>query len=356
MIIYINIFFTILFSFLFAKSKISNEVKLLSYGIVFLLFTLFIGLRYKVGGDWDAYLEHFRHLEFQYFFDNLLNWDPGYVLLEYISLYLGLDIYGVNTLCAIIFLFSFFYFIKTFNIKLPYALLVSYPYLIMVVVNGYTRQGVAVGIGMLFMGFLYKKELPKTIICLILAVLFHKSAIVLALFYLLEIKLSIKKLIIIGGVIAGILFLMYIIFQAKIQSMYTHYIEKQMHSVGAIIRISVNVLAGVLLIAFFKQYKKIYDDYDINILTFFISLIAFLLATVARITTVSDRLLLYFYPFQIIVFPRILYIINRINKYLGFIYFIFLILLFSGVLFVWLFFAAHRYAWLPYDNLLFHLE
>jgi len=78
------------------------------------------------------------------FWEALSSWDPGYVVLEYISFYLGLKIYGVNTLCAIIFLLSFFYFINVFNIKLPYALLIAYPYLIMVVVNGYSRQGVAV--------------------------------------------------------------------------------------------------------------------------------------------------------------------------------------------------------------------
>ena len=355
MIIYINIFFTILFSFLFAKSKISNEVKLLSYGIVFLLFTLFIGLRYKVGGDWDAYLEHFRHLEFQYFFDNLLNWDPGYVLLEYISLYLGLDIYGVNTLCAIIFLFSFFYFIKTFNIKLPYALLVSYPYLIMVVVNGYSRQGVAVGLGMVFISLLYKKKLFKSILFLILAVLFHKTAIVLALLYIAKLKINIKNFGIIL-IAVGSIFLTYTIFKQEFDIMYIYYVEKQMQSTGAIIRISINLLAGILLILFFKCYKNLYDDYDINVLMFLISIVAFLLAMVTNITTVADRLLLYFYPLQIIVFPRICYIVNRINRDLGFIYFIFLVLLFSGVLFVWLFFATHRYAWLPYNNLLFNLE
>ena len=269
---------------------------------------------------------------------------------------MGLGIYGVNTLCAIIFLASFFYFIKTVNIKLPYALLIAYPYLIMVVVTGYSRQGVAVGIGMVFISLLYKKKLLKSILFLILAILFHKSAIVLILLYLIEIKLSIKKLITIGVAIVLITFAVYIIFQQKINAMYTHYIERQMHSVGAIIRISVNLLAGTLLVVFFKQYKKLYDDYGINILIFSISIFAFLLATVGRITTVSDRLLIYFYPFQIVIFPRILYIINGIDRYLGFIYFIFLVLLFSGVLFVWLFFATHRHAWLPYDNLLFHLE
>ena len=356
MAIYISIFVFIIFSFLFVRIRASNEVRMLAYGIVFILFTLFIGLRHNVGGDWKSYLIHFNKLSSYSFLKGLFSWDPGYVLLEYISLYLGLGIYGVNTLCAIIFLFSFFYFIRTFNIELPYALLIAYPYLIMVVVNGYSRQGVAIGFGMVFMSLLYKKKLLKSIFFLILAISFHKSAIVLISLYLVEIKLSIKRLIIIGVVITGITFVTYVIFQQKIHSMHTHYIERQMHSVGAVIRISVNLLAGVLFIIFFKQYKEVYDGYDIDTLIFIISFAAFLLAVVARITTVADRLLLYFYPFQIIIFPRILYIINRINKYLGFLYFIFLVLLFSGVLFVWLFFATHRHWWIPYDNLLFNLE
>ena len=355
MSIYISIFFTFLYFLLFIRTKISNEVRLLAYGMTFLLFTLFIGLRHNVGGDWGSYLNHFKNLEFQYFFENLLSWDPGYVLLEYISFYLGLGIYGVNTLCAIIFLLSFFYFIKTFNIKLPYALLIAYPYLIMVVVNGYSRQGVAIGLGMVFISLLYKKKLFKSILFLILAVSFHKTAIVLSLLYLVRMKINIKN-IVIGLMLIGVVFLIYTVFQQKFDAMYIYYIENQMQSMGAVIRIGINLLAGILLIILFKQYKKLYDDYDINVLMFIISIAAFLLAIVSNITTVADRILLYFYPLQIIVFPRILYIVNKMNKYLGFIYFIFLILLFSSILLIWLFFATHRYAWLPYDNLLFNLE
>ena len=124
MLPYIIIFFFILLSFLFVKKRTSIELRLLISGIVFIFFTLFIGLRHKVGGDWQTYLQHFQNLTYYYkvFKEALLAWDPGYVLLEYISHYLGLGIYGVNTLCAIIFLSCFFTSLRLLklNYLMPY--------------------------------------------------------------------------------------------------------------------------------------------------------------------------------------------------------------------------------------------
>lgn len=354
MLPYIIIFILILLSFLFVEKRTSKELRLLISGIVFIFFTLFIGLRHNVGGDWGAYLMDFEAIPTRNFWNDILSSDTGYVILEYISYYLGLGIYGVNTLCAIIFLSCFFYFIKTFKIKLPYALLIAYPYLIMVVVNGYSRQGVAVGLGMVFISLLYKGKLFKSLIFFILAVSFHKSAIVLSILYLSKLKINIKS-ILFAIILITLIVLFYFIFQEKIQWIYTQY-TKQKYSAGALIRIAINLVAGISLVVFSKQYKKLYDDYNIHFLIFIISVISFLLAATSRnITTIVDRLILYLYPFQIIIFPRIFYIIYRMDKYLGYLYFIFLILLFSGVLFVWLFFAHHRKYWIPYDNLLFYL-
>jgi hypothetical protein len=181
MFIYFEFFFFIVFA-LFIKLKFSKKVLQLFYGVTFFMLTIFVGFRYEVGDDWDAYLYHYNN----FYEEGFWNWDIGYNFLQLISHKLSLGIYGVNVLCAILFLYGFFKFIKTFNVKLSYALLISFPYLILVVVNGYSRQGVAVGLGMAMISFFYEHKLFKSIFFYILVILFHKSALILGVVYFIN--------------------------------------------------------------------------------------------------------------------------------------------------------------------------
>ena len=66
--------------------------------------TLFIGLRYEVGGDWLNYLNSYDKLtnippsEWL----NVSRFDPGYLLLNLISSFLNTGIIGVNLMCGFI--------------------------------------------------------------------------------------------------------------------------------------------------------------------------------------------------------------------------------------------------------------
>lgn len=347
-----------IFSYIVVANLLSirfyRDAKKFFYFLIFVFFVVFVGLRYQVGGDWASYLIHYENLDFENILLSFFEWDPGYVLFEYISKYLGLGIAGVNILCAITFFTCFFYFIKVFKIKLSHALLIAFPYLILVVVNGYTRQGVALGFGMLFVAFLYQRKLFKSFLALIFAVLFHKTAILLIILYIRETisntKNNLAKLAtIVISLLLGIL--VSISFQSECWSMIKNYIEYQMQSSGAIIRILVNIIPLVLLVVFSKRYKSIYNDYRLWILFGYITLSMLFLGIFFKITTVADRLCLYFYPLQIVIFPRVLQLIkNREVKYM---YFFALICLYSSILLIWLLFAAHRGSWIPYRNFLF---
>lgn len=166
MLVYIQTYFFILVSNLI-KLKFSKRVSQILTLFAVLYFIIFIGLRYQVGGDWGAYLNHYQNLELNNFLGNLLSWDPGYVVLEYISKIFGFGIYGVNVLCAIIFMSSFVYFNKVFKIPLSFSLLIAFPYLIMVVVNGYSRQGVAIGLLMVVCALYYQKKYLKSFLFLL---------------------------------------------------------------------------------------------------------------------------------------------------------------------------------------------
>src|SRR5690606_24408585 len=81
-----------------------KPVKLSATWAVFgFLLIICIGLRYEVGGDWFNYLGHLDEARDQSWFSLITRSDPGYTLLNGLSLELGWDSYGVNTIAAIVF-------------------------------------------------------------------------------------------------------------------------------------------------------------------------------------------------------------------------------------------------------------
>ena len=308
-------------------------------------------MRYKVGADWDTYLRHYEALSFDDFTFNILAWDPAYVLVEYISKFLHLGIWGVNTICAIIFLTAFSYFVRTFGIPLSYGLLVAYPYLIVVAVNGYTRQGVAIGLVMAFYALVHKNKTVKAILILILATLFHKTAIINALVLLFDKAKSNRIMAIRLIVVVLLAATIYAIFRESFGIFIQYYFEHHMQSGGAIFRIPLNVLAVILLFVFKVRWNRAYADFGLWSKIGYLSIFMFIVAVYFKATTVTDRLVLYFYPLQIVVFTRIVYLIK--TKPLRHLYFCVLVGLYLSVLLGWLAFATHRFYWIPYNNFIF---
>lgn len=343
MLVYIVIFFLIFLSSLF---KIPLNYRLKSF-ICLLFLVFFVGFRYNVGGDWDAYLYHYNSLEFNNMLDNLFLWDPGYVLLEYIAKFLGIGIYGVNLFCSLLFGLCFLYFVNSFNLRLSYSLLIGFPYLIMVVVCGYSRQGVAIGFVMAMLGAFNKKENSKVWLMYLLAIFFHKTALVAGLIFIFDKKIfNIRNMFFLF-----IIFLfIYNLFQDDFKRLCRAYFLHTMQSEGAMIRIFINVLAGFSLLICSKEYKKKFQDYDLWKSIFMVSVFILFFTIFTHTSTIGDRILLYFYPLQIIVFNRIIFLIK--NNDLKILQYFYVVVFYWGVLLGWLCLAVHRFAWIPYKNIL----
>ena len=348
MLTYYFSFFTIFLSNLI-NLKLAKDSKFFIYSLFGFFLIFFIGFRHEIGGDWTAYLNHFENFDTSSIFSIFKSWDIGYAFFEYISSVFGFGIYGVNTLCAIFFTLSFLYFIKIFNLKLSRALLIAFPYLIMVVAMGYSRQGVAIGFIMVFFALLYQRKLLKSLVFLLLATLFHKTAIVSIIVLFLNRRFINFKTI---GISIPFFVLGLYILLPRLEGFYINYFLQQMQSSGAVIRILINITASIVLIIFAKRYKNIFGENDFEFWKpfIYISIVMFLFAILLNITTIADRILLYFYPLQIVVFSRMLYLIKDKNLknicFLGYILFSFLIL------FIFLNFGTYSEHWIPYNNLL----
>ena len=158
---------------------------------------MFVGLRYQVGGDWNAYISYLIRARHSTLFELLSIGDPGYRLLNGAAGWLGAGVWFVNLFAALAFSVGLILFIR----RLPspaLALVVSIPYMVIVLAMGYTRQAAALGFVMWGVTYLLDRRLLKFMLLLSVAATFHKSAVILAPLAVLASTCNTKTII--GGI------------------------------------------------------------------------------------------------------------------------------------------------------------
>jgi len=310
------------------------------------LLILLVAFRFEVGGDWFNYIRHYEKMEGMGLREALALGDPAHQYLNWLSYQYGLGVYGVNFVYGVIFTIGLIRFARL----QPYAwiaVLVAIPYLFTVVVMGYSRQGAAIGFFLIALSYLHHKKLKHYIVLVFVATLFHKTALLmLPLGLFLEGRLRWFHLLMVVPVVYAAWDLL---FAAQQEELWTTYVEKKMESEGALIRVMMNFVPGLLLLLYRKEWKNYFDDYYFWLIAAFGSLGSLLIVQFA--STAVDRIALYLIPLQLVVFARLPLLANKhfpssaikgsIIAYYGLVYF------------VWLFFAAHSQYWTPYQNTLF---
>jgi hypothetical protein len=319
---------------------------------VFSWLLFLIGFRYEIGGDWDAY---FNYYEIIYpYWEKIFLTDPGYGVINFISGWLNGGIYLVNILSGFIFLFGLFYFIK----HLPYpslALAIANSYLVFVVAMGYTRQSISIGLLMIAYILFSKGKIIQSVIFSFLAVFFHTSAlfglIIILLAFLwqnkLRIKLNKKHLFVLIIITIILLLAYYKFFLPRQEYFLTTYVKGEMESKGAYPRVFLNFIAGLIVLLGIVKLKTGEPLWKIFSLC---SILSPFTIPIFGSTTV-DRLTLYIYPLQMISYSHLLTRVKESS--LRFFLWLIIFLVYLFILIVWLLFAQHKDAWVPYKNLVF---
>jgi hypothetical protein len=312
---------------------------------IFLILTLFIGFRHEVGEDWKSYLRHFDTVEFMTLEEVLKLSDPGYFFLNWLAAIFGGGVYTVNTLCGLLFSFGLISFVK----QLPrpsLAMAVASPYLILVVAMGYSRQGVAIGISMLGLTFLQRDYFWKFLFSIVAASLFHKSAMLLVMLALITRK---KQNVLITSVFVfglGIgLFFLFLL--DSIDLLQANYLEYQLESDGAIVRVALNALPAAIFLFFRKRFQITPNQSRLWTAISILALFFIWILWASPSSTAVDRMALYLIPLQLFVwshFPDALGMPGKRNLS----YVIIVLFIYAFVLFVWLNFATHSQSWVPY--------
>lgn len=310
-----------------------------------MLVFIMVGLRYEVGGDWDAYLAILDGLRFYDFGEALFLSDPGYVFLNWATNQLGWDIWAVNLACALIFTWGLVHFAR--RQPNPWlACLVAIPYLVIVVGMGYTRQAVAIALMMMAIVAFTGERFVRTLVLISLAVLFHKTALVIVLLLLLTIarsRAAIAGVMLISG---GILY--YIFLGSSLERLMSNYEDANYDSAGAAVRLAMNIVPALIFLPLQKRFgfseveRKLWRNFALAAVAAAVALFVF------QSSTAVDRLALYLVPLQVIVFSRLPYMVG-LNSSTRFTLIAVVILYSAAVQFVWLQFATHADAWLPYQ-------
>ncbi|MCI5160837.1 MAG: EpsG family protein [Candidatus Electrothrix sp. AX5] len=331
-----------------AFAALSTENRERSWGpwiAMGLFFTIFIGFRFHVGGDWNNYLP-FYDQEIGRAFTDPISGDPGYALLNRLMAQLDWKIYGVNLACGLFFIGGLIAFCRgLYRSWLGFA--VAVPYLVVVVAMGYSRQGVALGLIFWGLAYLEKGKFIPYVLFIVVAALFHKTAVIMIpLGIFLYRQGWLYRIIAVALVVTG---LWNALMEKEMDHLWNAYVEQQMYSQGAFIRVAMNSVAAVFLLKYWKQWKKIYPNALLWLWMAYGAIACIFVVGFA--TTAVDRLALYLTPLQVVVFSRLPFLASK--EYHPDTMTVWILFGYGAVLFVWLNFATHALYWLPYRNILF---
>ena len=350
MIPYFSFYFFLVLKSL-QETNLTNTFKKGSQKILILFLSIFIGFRRQVGCDWSQYIKLFEYIRSTSGIIYLDRVEPGYHLLNLFFSQWQYGYYFVNLVSAIIFSFCLIKFCAT--LPRPWlALCLAFPYFIMVVSMGYTRQSVSIAIALFAFEILNKNQFYKSVFLILLASTFHRSG----LFYLFAPLLYslqsgrfnnfIKFLITIP---LGYYFVDEFIL-SKFQLFKFSYIEQDMTSSGAYIRIFLLIIPSIVYLFNLKKFKlsNIYKKiFSVMAISSFLALFA-LIADFP--STAVDRLALNLLPLQIVVASYLPD--SGVFKLRKFTWKILIIFIAFAVISVWLIYAVHSICWIPYQNLI----
>jgi hypothetical protein len=316
-----------------------------TWSVMFIVIVLIVGLRHEVGGDWIPYLSHLEVATSESLSETFGRGDPAYSLLNWIAAQSGIGIYLVNLVFGLLFTWGLWAFCR--SLPRPWlALVVAVPYLITVVAMGYSRQGVAIGLVMLGLVSLANKSAIRFLLWVGMAALFHKSAVILVpLAALAGSRRPIMTLFLVA-VTAVLLFSL--LLQEAIDGLMAGYVGAEYDSSGAAIRVAMNAVPAALFLLLRKRFalppaqRTFWTWMSSGALAFVVILY------LSPSSTAVDRVALYWIPLQVFVWSRLPDAMGRSGHATAL--WVYAVVGYSAVVhFVWLFFAAHSYLWLPYQ-------
>ena len=355
---FLPIFIFIFFALFTSRNSFSNKYILY---ITFFYLVFFIGFRNEIGTDWDLIYTNF--LGFQSAFESSgelvgVTTEPLYTLISFLSNTFNSSIYGVNVICSVIFFAGLFRFIST--LKRPWlALVLAYPYYILVASINFNRQSAAIGIVLLAFVELVNNKKFIFILFTLLASAIHLSALITLPLILSSDSIFSKRYLaktLFFLLSFSLIFSLSGYFSLKYNSLLVNFFESGIvfTSQGLWLRIGPLLASFALILTFSKRLNISSYIKSVYIISgVLVSALAVIASVNDSFSTISDRLSAYFLPLLLYGMTIIPEISDQFKLRANLA--TFLICLYSLALtFSWLAFSyyAENY-WIPYKNILF---
>ena len=350
---YLLIFLFCTFGFLF--EKLNKKYADFLFILIFIYLLILIGLKFEIGGDWINYFNIYSDINQKFFdsygnenYDIFFKTEPIIILLYLVSP----NIFIFNLICALIFLIGLFTLISKFQDRFL-AIVVSVPFLIILVAMGYQKQSVALGLIMLVYYFYLNNNYKTFIFFCFITIFSHYSAFFLIIFIFYDLiffkkfRISFSQLFLI---IFFIIFFLIFSHDYIFRIILNNYLfdENKLESQGLIPRLIVQLVSIFLYLISYKFWKR---NEKLNRIIIFNIILTFTIMPFATLFSTSiDRMLFYFMVLQLMVLANYNEIIS-LNKYIFFRFSIFIFYLFLTL--IWFNFSYFAAYWIPYNNILF---
>lgn len=325
-----------------------NRTSTILFTLAAILTALVIGLRYRVGGDWANYQQIYDDIYYMPLSTAVTYTDPIYGAFNWLSGQFRLGVWPVNLACGMLFMFG----TARLASKQPnpwLAVLVAVPYLVIVVAMGYTRQAAAIGVICYAVADASETRLIRLVVLTLIAALLHKTAILLLPIMLVPVFRRNLLLGFLGILVFAGLF--WVVLSSSTGDLVANYVQSDYDSQGAMVRVSMNVLAAIVLLLTFRRSDFSPFQRSFWVLCSILSIASLVLLFVVSASSGVDRIALFLIPLQMVAISRLPYVFAKAGTALpsvliGVVAYCFL------VQFVWLGYADNARGWLPYRTVL----
>lgn len=306
------------------------------------------GLRFEIGGDWVAYDEMFIAAQASSLTEAMGLSDPGFGLLLWLSAQVGGGIYLVDAICA--WLLGYGIIRLALSTRDPWlAVVIALPYLLIVVGMGYVRQAAAMGLIMLAVDSLSQARRGRTIVYLALAASFHSTASVMFPLFGYAMTQRYRAFALVTAIVGTVAFAAVLL--PRLNNFEVGYLDSAYDSRGATVRLAMNVLPALILVANYKRFVRDSLSRAVWIGTAAASVIALIALQLSPSSTAVDRVGLYFAMIQVLVFGSIIQLLAigprmRLPVRVG------VVMLAAGTQLAFLVFGTHAESWVPYKSIL----
>lgn len=347
MFIYIATF--IIFSTIAALRLWKRENQIVIPVLCGLFITVFVGYRYNIGVDWTTYETIFLDDVRSSLINALKQGDRAYSFTNWIVGRAGGQVWHVNLICAALFSYGLVQLCRIMP-RPGLALALATPNLIIITAMGYTRQATAVG-GIMLACYHFRGVFQwKWIAWLCVALLFHKSAIlVFPAFLLASTKHRWVSIVVGGGLAVAALML---IVSSGLSDILSLYLEGDIDSSGALPRILVGSLGGVAFLLIKDRQGLFADRSNLfrNMAVMMVLLLPLYFLVPSR--TIMDRIGVLLIPMQSVAYSGLASNFETRNRHLEFPFTMIVIAAYGAQMLVWFLYATFASYWLPYSNVL----